>query len=1073
MKNFFVVLFAFIAMSVFSVEDWQNQAVIGRNKLDAVATHFSYSKEGNLRFGDRSKTIYLSSLNGEWLFNWVSSPEKRVVDFYKVGFDASSWGKIDVPSNVEIKGWGTPIYVNQPYAFKKNPPYVMSTPPAYFTVSSEPNPVSSYLKTFTIPSNWDGRKIFIQFDGVSSAFYLWINGKKVGYSQGSRLPAKFDISDFLIEGENSVAVEVYRYSDGSYLECQDFWRLSGIFRDVYLYSSPMVEIYDFKVESDLIDNYKNATLSVNVKIKNHLNRAGEYLLGLKVEDINSKTILNLDKKVTLSKESLLSVDFSKFVKSPRLWSAEKPNLYSMVLTLKDSSGKIIDLTGSKIGFREVEIIDGELLVNGAVIYIKGVNRHDHDPLTGHYISPEVMKKDILLMKKFNINTVRTSHYPNDYRFYEMCDYYGLYVIDEANIESHGMGYGPATLAKDDTWMEAHVDRFRRMIQRDKNHPAIIFWSLGIVLGDGVNIRAEYKYGKSVDLTRPIISERAGHEPHSDMYTPMYSALSTLKRYVNSEYIDLYSMERPGITSDEPRKPVFLCEYAHAMGNSVGNLQDYWDLFESEKHLQGGCIWDWVDQGLYVRIDAPKDRDFPVNPKILGRSVDKNKDYFFAYGGDFGDKPNDSNFCINGLVAPDRKPNPSLFEVKKVYQNVGVKAIDAINGKIKIINKSLFTNLSDYITNWYLKKDGVVIARGSLGQLDIGADSSKVIDIEYGVKFEEGAEYLLDTEFLLAKATSWADKGHRVAYEQLEITKMREGDFSSPLKEGDANQLSLLKKGGVIELTSNNFAVKIDRKTGDLIHYSINGEDIITAPLVPNFWRAPTDNDNGNRMNLWAYFWKRMTKKRRFAKIFVEDKSGDGFVKIVATNKLQLCSLTLKRVYTIYSNGTVDIASTIVSKKLTSVIPRVGLSFQIDKSLSSVQFYGRGPQENYWDRKSGALAGIYSGTVNELTHFYVKPQENGYRTDVRWLVLKNSKGQGIKISGDKLFGFNAWPYSQDELENATHIHQLPFGERDITVNLDYAQMGVGGDDSWGARTHKEYTIPGKGEYSFSFRLSPLE
>jgi len=719
--------------------DWENPEIVGRNKELPHVTLMLYPEIKSAIKGEVSSSPFFLSLNGLWKFHWVKKPEERPLDFYQVEFDDSGWRKIPVPSNWQMFGYGIPIYTNIKYPFgKADPPHI----------PHDNNPVGSYRLRFKVPHTWHGRQVFLHFDGVESAFYLWVNGKKVGYNQGSRTPAEFNITPYLKKNENLLAVEVFRWSDGSYLEDQDFWRLSGIFRDVYLFSTDNLHIRDFWAIADLDENYRDGELKVNVKIVNH----GRKSLPVKVEaqllDSEEKPLI---KPITwegrIERSSEISLDLKQSVKNPKKWSAEDPNLYTLLLSLKKESGETIEVIPCKVGFRKVEIKGGQLLLNGVPILIKGVNRHEHDPDTGHTISVESMIHDIKLMKRFNINAVRTSHYPNDPKWYDLCDKYGLYLVDEANIESHGIGYKPEkTLGNKPEWKKAHMDRTKRMVERDKNHPSVIIWSLGNEGGDGINFEATSAWIHERDPTRPVHYERAEERPHTDIICPMYPYPNRVYKYAVKEL----------------KRPFIMCEYAHAMGNSVGDLSAYWYLIYRYKHLQGGFIWDWVDQGLRKKVPEKKAR-----PEGIEAKDDRDKDYFWAYGGDFGppDTPSDGNFCMNGLVAPDRFPHPSLYEVRKVYQYIQIEPLDLEEGKVKILNRYDFTNLRDFEGLWTLKANEMVISRGRLPVLNIPPGKSEEIKIPFEKpSLEPGREYWLDISFRLYRPTLWAKRGHEIAWE---------------------------------------------------------------------------------------------------------------------------------------------------------------------------------------------------------------------------------------------------------------------------------------------------------------------
>jgi len=810
------------------INDWENPAMIGRNKEAAHCTYIPYADTETALKNDPAQSPYYLSLNGTWKFNWARKPADRPARFYKDDYDVSQWNDIVVPGNWELQGFGIPIYTNTDYLFPANPPHI---PHDY-------NPVGSYRRDFAIPDNWNKRQVFLHFGGVRSAMYVWLNGKEVGYSQGSKTPAEFNITKNLRKGKNTLAVEVYRFSDGSYLEDQDYWKISGIERDVFLFSTPNVYIRDFFVQGELDDSYSDGTLKVTVNVKNNqLQAADKNYVRMELFDGLNKSVFEspIVKDVVLDKLEEREIRFEQLVKEPAKWTAETPNLYSLVISLTDNKGKITEVVGCKTGFRKVEIKGGQLLVNGIPIYIKGVNRHEHEPETGRVVSEKYMMKDIQLMKQFNINAVRTSHYPNVPRWYELCDEYGLYVIDEANIESHGMGYDPdKTLGNNPEWKKAHLDRTISMVERDKNHPSIIIWSLGNEAGDGVNFGATYKWIKERDPSRPIHYERAGTGPHTDIVCPMYRTIHHLKEYL-----------RKGLNN----RPLIMCEYAHAMGNSVGNLQEYWDFFDQHKELQGGSIWDWVDQGLYA----------------------KNEDgiAYWAYGGDFGPPGtlSDKNFCINGLVFPDRKLHPHIWEVKKVYQYIKVKPVNLKTGKVEIFNKYDFTSLEAFEMNWTLMGDDEKIGEGKFPLIDIPPHHSKVLSLSLPeIQPLPGVEYFLQLSFKLKDEVPPLSRGFEVAWEQFKLPL-----YSPPPKVDFKNlpKLKLDHTEKLFQIKGQNFSIAVDKKTGEIISLVFKGTEFVKTGPVPNFWRAPTDNDFGWGMPKRLGVWREAGAKRTIDKVIVE------------------------------------------------------------------------------------------------------------------------------------------------------------------------------------------------------------
>jgi beta-galactosidase len=1018
-----VNLFIFPAQS----NDWENPETIGINKLPPHAAAMVYRDMQTALHSPREGSPFYRSLNGKWKFNWVEKPSDRPVDFYRSDFDASCWDDIIVPSNWQLEGYGTPIYLNSPYPFVKNPPFIQK----------HYNPVGSYRKEFTVPADWSGRRIILHFDGVESAFYLWINGRKAGYSQGSRMPAEFDITHYLKNGRNLIAAEVYRWSDGSYLECQDFWRLSGIFRDVYLYSIPGLHIRDFEVMTDLDENYQNAVLTVKAWIENHSGEEASPELEISLLDAGMERVGNQpfykekSPLISTGEENIITADYS--VLSPLKWSAETPNLYHLVLMLRNSSGQVLEVQTCKVGFREVEIRGGQLLVNGKPVLLKGVNRHEHDPVTGHYVSTESMLKDIKLMKQFNINAVRTSHYPDHPVWYDLCDQYGLYLIDEANIESHGMGYHPdVALGNNPEWKKAHIDRIQRMVERDKNHPSVIIWSMGNEAGDGVNFEAASEWIHQRDSSRPVHYERAERRPHVDIVSPMYMRIDGMKEYAS-----------------EPRtRPLILCEYAHAMGNSVGNLQDYWDVIEAEPQLQGGFIWDWVDQAL-----SKKTSD--------GRK-------FFAYGGDFGDNWNDGNFLCNGLVQPDRRPNPHFYEVKKVYQYVDVEPVDAAAGLFQVHNKYDFLNLDFLDISWEMTEDGRVIKKGVMDPVDLPAGGKKDISIPFEPpQPKPGSEYMLKISFPLADATLWAPEGTVMAWDQFELPFRINAD--SRLDMASFPVLELEDTETAFAIHGDAFYIEVSKESGALESFIFLDEPLITRPLLPNFWRAPTDNDEGNGMPTRQSVWKTAGFDRVVTGV-TAGKPAPAQAVVTVKAKLPPGGSVQILTYTVYGNGDIVIDNNFESAMDLPSLPRFGMQMGIPGRFCTMTWYGRGPHESYWDRKTSAAVGLYSGFISSLIHPYIRPQEVGNRTDVRWGAWTDEEGRGLLVAGRPLLNISAWPFTMWMLERAEHTFEL-YPARDLTLNIDWKQMGVGGDNSWGARPHPEYTLP-PASYHYSFRITPL-
>jgi len=1012
-------------------KEWENPAVISINKLKPHSTAVPYQDERSMLEGDRNRSSYFKLLNGYWNFHWSHNPLQRPRNFYNTDFDDSGWNQIRVPSNWEIEGYGIPIYVNTKYEFTDDP-----TPPA---IPHDYNPVGSYRTTFTIPENWNDRQVILHFGAVKSAMYLWINGKFVGYSQGSKLPAEFNITGFLTSGENLLALEVYRWSDGSYLECQDFWRISGIERDVYLYSVPAFHISDYDVSSLLSNNYRDGIFKLEV-ILSQVEGGKSSPVSLEVSLMkDGDRILNFERqKIKAGKHNKLKLFFESEVLDPHQWTAETPDMYSLVLVLKERDGMISQVVGSRVGFRTSEIKNGQLLVNGKPVLLKGVNRHEHDPVTGHVISEKSMIRDIILMKNNNINTVRTSHYPNDPRWYELCDEYGLYVIDEANIESHGLGYAPErTLGNNPEFMEAHIDRIKRLVERDKNHPSVIIWSMGNEAGDGVNFDTCYKWIKWRDPSRPVHYERAELRKNTDIYCPMYDGPNLIEEYA--------SVKQP--------RPLILCEYSHAMGNSNGNLKEYWEVIEKYDQLQGGSIWDWVDQGLLVR-----------------NSTGQN---YYAYGGDFGpeDVPSDSNFCINGLVGPGREPHPALEEVKKVYQYIKFEALSTDPGNIRITNLYDFLNLADFKISWELTGNGKSLASGSITEPDIAPGESEDYLLPLpAIEPLPGVEYFLDLS--ATRLYNLILEGNVVATGQIKLPYYTETEPEPP--EGMLEVVWNNERTRV-HITGIGIDIEFDTLTGRLERYRYNSLAVLERGPLPNFWRAPIDNDFGNGLNKRSELWKHASLERSVRSFNVSQNTPSEVIVsttylLTGLEKEYILTYTILGTGEIHLNGTLDLTGEDLPE-----LPRFGMNMRLPVSYDEVTWFGRGPHENYADRNYSANVGLYESTVEELYYPYIRPQENGARTDIRWMSFREDSGWGVLITGRPLFSASALHYSIDDLDyevsgNRYNIDLIK--QNYVDLNVDLRQSGVGGNNSWGAKPLDQYRLfPGK--YDFSFRISPLK
>ena len=1018
--------------------DLENPAIFERNKEPARATFYPFSDRESALSRDPARSPFVRSLSGTWRFHWVSDPADRPTDFYRADFDDAAWDEIPVPSNWEVLGYGIPIYTNIPYPFAPDPP----------RVPADWNPVGSYRRTFEVPEDWAGMQVFLHFGSVKSAMYLWVNGREVGYSQGSKTPAEFNVTPFLKPGSNTVAVQVYRFSDGAYLEGQDYWKISGIERDVFLMAAPGVHVRDFWARTGFDANYSDGNLTIDVDLRSVLARpVSAYRLSAELLGPDGSPVFDVPLMTTFGLEAAGTdfVTLQSAVSAPLKWTAETPNLYTLLLTLQDDSGDTLQVIPTRVGFRTVEIRDGLLQVNGVPVTLRGVNRHEHDPHTGRVMSEGMMLRDIELMKQYNVNAVRTSHYPSDPRWYDYADEYGLYIVDEANIESHGMGYDPdVTLGNDPAWKAAHLDRTIRMVKRDRNHPSVIIWSLGNEGGDGVNFEATSAWIHQADPSRPVQYERAIQRPHVDIYAPMYARIPHLLDYVS-----------------EPReRPLILCEYAHAMGNSVGNLQDYWDVIEAHEQLQGGFIWDYVDQGLYAET-------WQGEP-------------YWAYGGDYGPPgvPSDGNFLVNGLVAPDRTPNPHFEEVRKVYQNIRVRPVDLEQGRVRIVNRHDFTDLAEFSGSWELSADTRgVLARGDLGRLDLAPHDSIELSLPVPpIDAAPGVEYFLRVEFRTREERPFLPAGWLVAWEQFRLPAYRP---PVPANVAEMPALEIVESSDRITVGGGGFSVGIARSTGLLAFFEIEGRELLVSPLEPDFWRAPTDNDYGNRMPRRQAVWKDAGRVRTLDGLRTT-RVGPAEVRIEATLGLPAVSSRLYLSYEVFGSGDVIVTSRFVpSGAATSSnlpdIPRIGLRLALSADLDEVEWYGRGPHENYIDRKTGSSVGIYSASVDDLYYPYIRPQENGNRTEARWVTFRGEAGVGLAVHGRPTLDWSALRFLQEDLDEGPtkqgrHTYDLRPREL-VAVHLDYRQMGVGGDNSWGAQPLEPYLLPVR-EYSYSFRLSPV-
>jgi beta-galactosidase len=1016
---------------------WENEFINEYNREPMHATYFAYETKELALHDDMQPSKYFQSLDGNWKFNWVDKPSDRPLGFWKTDYNDSHWVNFKVPATWEVNGYGIPIYTNIRYDFdyliKPNPPYV---PHQY-------NPVGSYRREIMVDRSWKGKDIYIQFGAVRSCFYLWVNGQWVGYSEDSKLPAEFNITKYVKPGQkNLIAFQVYRWSDGSYIEDQDMWRLAGVNRDVYMYARNQVHIRDVQIIPDLTDNYKNGQLNISLDFLNNNDRdLKNYKASFELLDSSGRSI---SKTSTTLDDSVKFKNVAITLNDPKKWSAETPYLYTVLTTLTDKHGKVIEVIPQKTGFRKVEIKDGVLLVNGKAILIKGVNRHEMDPFTGQVISKERMEQDVRIMKENNINAVRTSHYPNDPYWYQLCDKYGLYVVDEANLESHGMGFGANSLSKKPDWFLQHFQRDSRAVERDKNHTSVIIWSMGNEAGMGVNFEKCYEWIKHRDSSRPVEYEPASATTFSDIYCPMYPSPDDMVYHVKYD-------------SKNNHKPFILVEYAHAMGNTDGNFNDYWDTIRKYyPHMQGGYIWDFVDQGFQ---------------KITDRG-----DTIWSYGGDYGvNMPSDQNFNDNGLVAPDRSLHPQMLEVKKEYQNIFTSIDDLMVGKIKVYNENFFKDLTDVYMDWELVADGKIIQKGKYENLAVAPQQTALVDLHYPLPRAGYKEIFLNVYYKTKSAEGFLPANWMVAKDQLTLYSHLENKQTLP----ESNTLRVRVTDDFIKVNNNKVQFTFNRNDGLLHQYMVDGNNFLKEgySLKPNFWRPPTDNDFGAGLQQKLINWKRASHTYTLLGFNI-DSSNLKNIKLNMNYSLPDVYANLDINYELNGDGIIKVteAMHVDSSKQEPMLFKFGMQMMMPKTYNQMEWYGRGPSENYWDRKDDAFVGMYNINVQDQFHPYLRPQETGNKTDVRWVKLTDVKGTGLWISGDTVLNISARHFLDEDLDDGLEKHNSHFGElkeRDLTtLNIDLEQTGVGGINSWGTWPLKQYRMEYK-DYSYSFIIKPVK
>lgn len=1028
MKHLFLGALCLSALSVSgqNFKEWQDPEINQVNRLPMHANFFAYGNLDEAKLNEKEESDNFMTLNGKWKFFWVENADQRPTDFFRVDYNDKGWDDLNVPAVWELNGYGDPIYVNVGYAwrnqYRNNPP----------VVPIEKNHVGSYRKEIFVPADWKGKDIIAHFGSVTSNMYLWVNGKFVGYSEDSKLEAEFDLTKYLQPGKkNLIAFQVFRWCDGTYLEDQDFFRYSGVGRDCYLYARNKNRIEDIRITPDLDSNYKDGTLNVELKLKGNNN--------VKLELLDACGNVVADKE--LKGSGNIKTAFQ--LENPVKWTAETPYLY----TLRASVGKgsaITEVIPVKVGFRKIEIKNGQILVNGQPVLFKGANRHEMDPDGGYVVSRERMLQDIQIMKKFNINAVRTCHYPDDAYWYELCDKYGIYMVAEANIESHGMGYGESTLAKNKKYAKAHMERNMRNVQRNFNHPSIIFWSLGNEAGYGPNFEAAYDWIKAEDPSRAVQYEQAGKTGKTDIFCPMYYRYKGCEDYSKDE---------------NSTKPLIQCEYAHAMGNSQGGFKEYWDLVRKYPKYQGGFIWDFVDQSCRWTGD---------NGKMI-----------YAYGGDFNRfDASDNNFCNNGLISPDRVPNPHMYEVGYYYQNIWTTPADLSKGELNIYNENFFTDLSAYRMEWQLLKNGKIVRNGTIDNLQIAPQQTAKVKLDLG-KTDNDGEWLLNVSYVQKNTENLLSAGHVVAKNQIVVRPYEAPDMQiSNVEQSNIDVIQPVvndENSNCLEISGEFFNIQFNKYNGFMDHYEANGTVMIKegAQLTPNFWRAPTDNDYGAGLQKKNAVWR----NPEFKLVSLNHNMSDGMVVVSAEYEMKSVSANLNITYTINNVGAVKVTQKMISDKNAKVADmfRFGMQLVMPESFEKISYYGRGPVENYSDRNHSADLGVYNQTVTEQFYPYIRPQENGTKTDIRWWRLLNNEGKGLMFIAEAPFSASALHYtieSLDDGEQKDQRHSFEVEPSQLTNFLiDKAQQGLACEDSWGAIPLPEYRLP-YGDYEFTFIMTPV-
>jgi len=1101
MKKLIFVCLSFLFLTLNAQDKlpyWRDMNVLFVNKEKPRTSFMTYEDRSKALGGKYEASKYYQLLNGKWKFYYTEDDRTAPSNLTDAGIDISGWSDINVPGNWEVQGFGHPIYINHGYEFQPrnpNPPHL----PDY-------SPMGVYRRTIEVPADWKTRDIYLHIGGARSATYVYLNGKQVGYSEDSKNPAEFFINPYLKDGKNDLAIKIYRWSTASYLECQDFWRISGIERDIFLWSQPKIALNDFRVVSTLDDSYKNGIFKLGIDVKNTSESPSSANVKYELLDSKRNIVKTSTETINIPAKGMQTANFEETLPNVPTWTSENPNLFKLLITVSQN-GQTTDVVPFNVGFRRIEIKESDYIiggkkqilfyVNGQPIKLKGVNIHEVSQYAGHYVTPEQMRRDFELMKLNNINTVRLSHYPQDRKFYEMCDEFGLYVYDEANIESHGMYYNlkkGGSLGNNPDWLTNHIYRTENMFERNKNYPSLTIWSLGNEAGNGYNFYQTYLFLKEKDknlMNRPVCYERALWEWNTDMYVPQYPSAAWLEEVGKS------GTDRPIVPS----------EYAHAMGNSTGDLYGQWSAIYKYPHLQGGYIWEWIDHALLEH--------------------DKNGRPYWTYGGDYGkDMPSDGNFVADGIVDPSRNPHPGMVEVKYNMQNVGFEAVNLNNGQIKITNRFYFTDLSKYQVKYRILKNGLVVKESVLS-LNIAPQQSQTVTIPVsGLRAEPGVEYFVNFEVTTKQAEPLVPAGHVIAYDQFELPiKVDRNAY----KASSAPKLDIKDSGSQIIISSSKVNFVFDKKTGLVTSYKVDGTEFFNEGfgIQPNFWRAPNDNDYGNGAPKRLQVWKESSKN--FNVIDCKAQTDGNNIILTANYSLPAGNNYIMK-YNIYPTGIVKVSAQFtpikkeeerlskseaelmatyspqaqadMKRRKTLEVPRIGVRFRLPVSMDNIQYFGRGPEENYIDRYKGTLVGLYKAKAEDLYHAYVRPQENGHHIDTRWIAALNNNSKGLLIQGENPIGFNAlrnsiedfdgeeadapyqWTnFSAEEITNRneadaknvlrkhTHINDIT-PRNFVEICLDWKQQGVAGYDSWGARPIPAATIYSDNEYNWAFTLIPV-